>query len=196
MAVAMSSDLITLLEREASAEREKVLAEARAQAEAIRAEARREAAALLTSTRARLEAEARAALIKAQSTTHLRAASTVLQAKEAQITRVFSAAEADLARLASDAQRYPAALRLFLEEALAGVHSSAVVTVNPADQTVVAGLIRLAGRDATVRPDPALQGGVRVSSSDGRLVITNTLTSRLERARPGLAAQVARVLWE
>jgi len=68
--------------------------------------------------------------------------------------------------------------------------------VNPADQTVVAGLIRLAGQDATVRSDQAPQGGVRVSSPDGRLVITNTLTFRLERARPSLAAQVARVLWE
>ena len=194
--MATSSDLITLLEREAAAEREKVLAEARAQAEAIRAEARRGATALLTSTRARLEIETRSALIKAQSTTHLRASSTVLQAKEEQIVRVFSAAETDLARLAGDGHRYPAALRLFLEEALGGVRGAAVVAVSPADQAVVAGLVRLAGWDATVRPDPALQGGVRVSSPDGRLVITNTLASRLERARPALAAQVAKMLWE
>ncbi|MGQ0571983.1 MAG: V-type ATP synthase subunit E family protein [Armatimonadota bacterium] len=41
-----------------------------------------------------------------------------------------------------------------------------------------------------------MQGGVRVASPNGRFVVTNTLTSRLERARPALAAEVAKALWE
>lgn len=192
----MSSELVTLLEREAAAEREQVLAEARAQAETIRADARREADELLAGTRSRLEAEARAALVKAQSTAHLRASARVLQVKEEEIARVFSAAESELARLASDEQRYPAALRLFVEEALQGVSGPAVVAANPADQTLVADLVRQRGGDVTVRSDPAVQGGVRVSSPEGRFMVTNTLASRLERARPALAAEVARALWE
>lgn len=191
-----SSELITLLEREAAAEREKLLAEARAQSEAIRADAERQVAELLTGTRARLEAEARSALVKAQSTAHLRASSMVLQAKEEQIAGVFNAAEAELVRLAQDRQQYSAVLRSFVEEALQGFGTEAVVTVNPADQAAVEMLAQQRGWRVTVKTDPGVQGGVRIASSDGRFMVTNTLASRLERARPALAAQVARALWE
>jgi vacuolar-type H+-ATPase subunit E/Vma4 len=194
--VATSSELITLLEREAEAERGRVLAEARAQAEQMRAAAQREADEHLASARARLEAEAKATLVKAQSTAQLRAASMVLRAKEEEIARVFSAAEAELAKLVRDPQRYPDALRAFIEEGLAGFAERAVVTVNPADQAIAQELARARGWTVTVQADPAVQGGVRVSSPDGRFVVTNTARSRLERARPALAAEVAKTLWE
>jgi vacuolar-type H+-ATPase subunit E/Vma4 len=194
--VATNSELITLLEREATAEREQILNDARTQADEFRAQARREAEEYLAATRARLEADARAALVKAQSTAQLRAASLVLQAKEQEIARVFTAAEAELAKFARDPQRYPAALRAFIEEGVQGLQGRAVVTVNPADQVLVQDLVRHRGWDATVQTDPAVQGGARISSSDARFVVTNTLASRLERARPALAAEVARALWD
>jgi vacuolar-type H+-ATPase subunit E/Vma4 len=194
--VATSSELITLLEREAQAEREQVQADARAQAEQIRAAAQREADEYLTSARARFEAEAKAALVKAQSTAQLRAASMVLQAKEDEIARIFTAADAELARLVGEPQRYPDVLRAFIEEGLAGFAGRAAVIVNPADQAIAQELARARGWDVTVQTDPAVQGGVRVSSPDGRFVVTNTAKSRLERARPALAADVAKTLWE
>jgi vacuolar-type H+-ATPase subunit E/Vma4 len=193
--VATSSELITLLEREAAAEREQVLAGARAQAEEIRDRARREAEAYLAAARERLEAETRAVLVKAQSTAQLRAASMVLQAKEDEIARVFAQAEEELARVASDAQRYPAVLRAFVEEGLRGLRGPAVVTVNPADAAAAEAVVRDRA-EVTVRTDPAVRGGARVATPDGRFVVTNTLASRLERARPMLAAEVARILWE
>jgi vacuolar-type H+-ATPase subunit E/Vma4 len=194
--VATSSELLTLLEREAVAEREQVLNDGRAQADITRARARQEADEYLTAARGRLEAEARAALVKAQSTAQLRAASMVLQAKEEEVARVFAAAEAELGRLVNDPQRYPDILRAFIEEGLRGFEGSAVVTVNPADQSIAQELMRARGWDGTVQTDAAVHGGARVSSPDGRFVVTNTVSSRLERARPALAAEVAQVLWE
>ena len=191
----MSSDLITLLEREATAERDQVLAAARAQAETIRADARRQADELLVAQRVRLEAEGKAALVKAQSTAHLKASSLVLQAKEEQIAQVFARAEAELARFSGNGQAYPAALRTFIEEGLQSLGGRAVVTVNPADQPIAQAVAGKRGGDVTVRTDAAVQGGARLASPDGRLVVTNTLTSRLNRARPMLAAEVARMLW-
>ncbi|MGH2373414.1 MAG: V-type ATP synthase subunit E, partial [bacterium] len=192
--------LITLLEREAAAERDKLLAEARSQAEAVRAQARREAEELLAAHQAGLEAEAKAAVVKAQSTAHLRASSLLLQAKDEEIRRVFAQAEAELARFAGNGQRYPGILEAFIEEALRGMGSGAVVTVNPSDKDTaeaVVAMMKLGDRigKAAVRTDASVQGGVRISSPDGRLVVTNTLGSRLERARPMLAAEVARALW-
>jgi V/A-type H+-transporting ATPase subunit E len=191
-----NSELVTLLEREAAAERDQVLAEARVQAEALLAEARRQAEAILADARARLDAEQKAALVKAQSTAQLHAASLVLRAKEEEIARIFASAEVELAKLPGDHQRYPAALRMFVEEALRGFPGRAVVSVSAADEQVVQGLARLGVWDVQVRADPSVQGGCRVATPDGRFVVTNTLASRLARARPALAAEVARLLWE
>lgn len=189
------SELIALLEREAASEREQILAEARAQAEAIRSEARRAADEVLAATRARLDADSRAALVKAKSTATLRASSLVLQAKEAEIARVFAQAEVALALLATDARRYPEILRRFIEEGLRDLGGAGVVSVAPADQATAEALVRERGWEATVHADPAISAGARLSSPDGRMVVTNTLASRLIRARPALTAGVARMLW-
>lgn len=194
--VATSPELVALLEREAAAEREQILNDARAQADAIRADARRAAEEYLSATRGRLEAEGRAALVKAQSTALLRSSALVLQAKEEAINLVFARAHDDLAALARDTQHYPAVLQAFIEESLGGIAGHAVVTVNPADQAAAEALVRTRGWDATVQADPAVWGGAQVSSPGGRFVVTNTLASRLERARPALAAEVAKILWE
>lgn len=191
----MSSELITLLEREGAAEREQVLTEARAQAAAVTTEAKRQADEMLAAHKERLAAEAKAALVKAQSTAQLRAASLVLKVKDEAISTVFSGAEAELSRLVSNGQRYPAALRMFIEEGLRGFPGRALVAVNPADQSIAQALVKERGWEVTIQADPAVQGGARISSPDGRLVVTNTLTSRLDRARPMLAAEVAGVLW-
>ncbi|MDR7483203.1 MAG: V-type ATP synthase subunit E family protein [Armatimonadota bacterium] len=192
----MASELIALLEREAQAEREQILAEARTQAEAIVAAARQQAAELVARHRERLEAEYRAAMTKAQSTAQLRATSLVLRAKEEEIGKVFAEAEAELARLGQDAQAYPAALQTFIEEAVASLGSAAVITVHPADAPVAQAVVRRHGWQVRVTTDPAVRGGARVASADGRFVVTNTLASRLERARPMLAGEIARLLWE
>jgi V/A-type H+-transporting ATPase subunit E len=189
------SELIALLEREAQAERERVLDEARVQAEAIRAQAARDAEEYLEATRTRLEAEGRAALVKARSAARLKATSLVLQAKEEEIGRVFVAAARALAELVRDPARYPDVLQAFIEEGLKGVAGRTVVTVNPSDEGTVVELARRLGWEIEVRTDPAVSGGARIASPDGRFVVTNTVTSRLERARPALAADVAKTLW-
>ena len=191
-----NSELITLLQREADAEREQVLAEGRKQADAILADARRQAEETVTAARVRLEADQKAALLKAQSTAQLHAASLVLRAKEEEIERIFERADAELARLLDDSQRYPAALRSFVEEALQGFQGRATVSVSPSDEPVVQGLARVRGWDVDVRADASVRGGARVSAPDGRYMVTNTMASRLERARPALAAELAKLLWE
>lgn len=192
----MSSELITLLEREAATEREKILAEARAEAEKVVAEARRQAEELLAAHKERLEAETRAARVRAQSTAHLRASSQILRAKEEEIAQVFAAAEGALARIPSDGQRYPAILSAFITEGLGGLENVGTVTVNPADVAAAQAVLKERGASVTVQTDPPVVGGVKVTSPDGRFVLTNTLSSRLERARPIIAADVAKALWE
>ncbi len=192
----MSTELVRLLEREAAAERKRVIAEARAEAEAVLSNARTEAEEHLERQRLRLESERSAAAVRARSTANLRHSALVLRAKEEEIARVFARAEAELASFVGDSRRYPSVLRRFLEEGLGTIDGRAVVTVNPADRSVAEALIAEIGREAELRVDPSVKGGVLVATQDGRFVVTNTLASRLARARAALAAEVAEILWE
>lgn len=191
----MASELITLLEREAEAERERILAEARERAARIVEEARAEAEAFLEAQRRRIEAELEAARIRAQGTAALRAASLVLQAKDEEIDRVFERAKEKLEQIPEDPARYAAILRHLVREAVEGFGGRVVVECAASDVPAVEAAIRELGIDAEVHPASDVRGGVRVRSEDGRFVVENTLASRLERAREALLPEVADLLW-
>ncbi len=192
----MASELIDLLEREAEAERQRILAEARQRAEELRRQAEADAHALLEAQRRRVAAEVEAARVRARGVAHLRASSAVLEAKDQVLEEVFRRAAEELDRVARDPARYGALLRGLLREAVAGFQGPVVVECAEQDLHAVEAAARELGVPvAQVRPDSALRAGVRVRSEDGRFVVENTLLSRLQRARQALLAEVAEVLW-
>jgi len=191
----MASELIQLLEREAEAERERILAEARERADRIRNEAEAQATALVEAQRRRIASEVEAARVRAQSAATLRATSLILEAKDEQIDRVFELAQTELERISHDPTRYPAILRRLLQEAVEGFEGRVVVECAESDVAAVGAIARELGIEADVRPSPDVWGGVRVRSEDGRFVVENTLTSRLARARQALLSEVAEILW-
>ena len=189
------SDLIAILEKEAAAEIERILADARAEAERLVQEARQQADAELADTRARLEAERVAAQTRARSAAALRASALILQAKDQALAEVFARARAEMDRLVQDRARYGAILAGLLREAASGVGGRVVVQVNPKDTDLARRAVRDLGLDAEVQPAEDVRGGVRVVSADGRFMVENTLSSRVERARAALAPEVAALLW-
>jgi V/A-type H+-transporting ATPase subunit E len=191
----MTSELVVILEKESAAEIERLLGEARARAEQITAEAQRTAEAMLAAARARVEQERRAALARAASAAQVRAAAQVLQAKDQVIAEVFRRAEAQLAQLRQDRARYAGLLRALLREAAAGMGGRLIVEAHPDDRDLVHQAAKELGLDAEVTAAADVQGGVRVATADRRFIVENTLRSRLERARPVLATDVAALLW-
>jgi V/A-type H+-transporting ATPase subunit E len=193
----MGSELIDLLEREAEAERQRLLAEARERAERLVQEAQADAQALLEAQRRRLAAAVEAARVRARGVAQLRATSRVLEAKDQQLEEVFRRAAAQLERVVQDPDRYGRILRGLLREAAEGFNGPVVVECAERDAAAVEAAARELGLHAVqVRTDPSLREGVRVRSEDGRFVVENTLSSRLQRARQLLLAEVADVLWE
>ncbi len=191
----MSSDLVAILEQEAAAEIERILTEARAQAEQVTSEARKEAEASLQTQRRRLEGERKAARTKAESAAALAASALVLQAKDRAITEIFSRAESELARVRRDKVRYPTVLRGLIREAAGLLEGRVVVEAQRDDLEAVRQAVRDLQLDADVRSSEDVSGGVRLSTTDGRFVVENTLDSRLARIRPMLAPEVAALLW-
>jgi len=191
----MSSELVAILERESAAEIERILAEARERAAQVTAEARRQAEDQLQAARERAEGERKAALARAGSAAQVRAAALVLRAKDRAIAEVFTRAEAELRRIQQDKARYAAALRALIREAATGLNGRLVVEVHPEDQDLSKRAVRDLGLDADVATSADVSGGVRVFTADRRFVVENTLASRVERVRPVLASEVARLLW-
>jgi len=191
----MSSDLIVLLEQEAGAERERLLAEARQQAEQIRAVAREQAQQLVEGQRERQEAALRAARVRAQSTAQLQAQALLLERKDQAMAEVFRRAAEALDALVRDRSRYGRVLDRLIEEGAGEFSGQVLIETHSDDVDPVRDAARRHGLDAEVRGTNEVRGGVRLSSPDGRYVVVNTLASRLERARPTLGSEVARVLW-
>jgi len=67
-----------------------------------------------------------------------------------------------------------------------------LVRVNPADTATTAKLFP----GAEIEPDPQIPAGLAATSRDGRITVDNTLSTRLERAWPRLAAELLREVVE
>lgn len=191
----MSSELIAILEKEASAEIERVLADARVQADHLITEARKEAQAYLEAQRQHLDAERKAARAKALSAAQVRASALVLQTKDRAASEVFAKADAELAGIQQDKAKYPAVLRGLIREAANGLGNRVVIEVRPRDLDLTRHAVRELKLDAEVKPSEEVSGGARATTGDGRLVVENTLTSRVERVKPLLISEVAALLW-
>ncbi len=191
----MTSELIAVLEKEASAEVERILAEARAQAEEIVAKAQREAQSYLETQRRQAEAERAAARTKAESAAQLQAASLTLQAKDQAMRAIFADAEAVLQQISQNKAQFAKILRGLIHEGATGLSGHLIVDVHPDDLQAARQAVKELGLDAEVKASPTISGGVRLKTPDGRFAVENTLTSRLERIKPVLASEVAALLW-
>lgn len=192
----MGSELARLLEGEARVEKDKVLAEARARAEELLAAARKDAEELAAATRRRLEDERAQARTRAASAASLKAAAMLLEAKDKAIQAVFDRAAAELKRMSADPSRRRALLRTLLAEAAQGLESQGgMLDVPPGDAGIAQEIAKEMGLSVEIRETPEVIGGVRLTTRDRRVMVENTLASRLSRARAALVSRVAETLW-
>ena len=91
---------------------------------------------------------------------------------------------------------YPRILRRLAEEALglAG-GSDLVLHVDPRDKILLEKILRDLQRNSEVVADLESAGGLTIASRDGRFLVTNTLESRLSRARELLKGEVFTILY-
>lgn len=190
------ADLAALLDREATAEIEGILSEARERASAIVSEAEEEAEALLANRERAARAQRDAELVRARSSAQLEASSLTLRAQHAAIQDVFEEAERSIAETARG-PGYDKVMAALIEEALAAGGFSRdqvdTVMVHPDEEAVARKVVEKAGLDATVVPDSGVRAGVRLKAGE-HMVIENTLFGRLGSLRDELAGEVAQVL--
>lgn len=179
---------IDRLRSEAESRAQQILEAAERKAAIVREEARRAALWPATAERARRLHQAK-----------LEALRTVGEIRNQLIETTLSETRRHLADLHADPD-YPLILRRLIAEAVdalgeAELHNGRVVLeIDPQDERLIRHILDDLGVDVQVVSSLHGWGGIVVTSSDGRVVVNNTLESRLERATPFLCQDLAAFL--
>jgi V/A-type H+-transporting ATPase subunit E len=162
---------LELRNREATAV-EEIRARARKQAGGIRQACLDEAKKSITTERNKL-----LYLTKAESKELL------IKVRENAFERAYSEVEVRLKDLRSD-PKYPAVFENLLKEAAGAMGDEVfIVHIDPRDEALCKKTISLLNRSSEIRTDLVTEGGVVLSLPDNSVVISNTVESRLQRAK-------------
>lgn len=176
-------NLLRSVEESAQEKEQEIRKKAGQQAGEIRAEATREAEAV--QERAIREAE-RSAAVERNKQLYLARGEIkqrLLKSREKIFAAAFDEAEKQLSRLRQD-PAYPAVFERLAREATGAMGGTVFsVHIDRRDLDLCTGTLAALGIRCEVLPDIESAGGLVVSSPDGLVTISNTVESRLERAR-------------
>lgn len=189
----MNSELIKVIEREAEAEKQRILEASRQSAAEMVQQARTQAAELEEKHRSDNLAWEKAEMAKAESTANLQAMAIILSAKSRAIEGVFRTAYDKIRK--SSGESYKMALKSMIAEAAAEIKGDMVILAAQADLKTVQELAKAAKLKAEVRADPQVAEGIIVTDQSGNSAVLNRFSDRLERAKPSLMARVSEILW-
>lgn len=162
----------TELRRRAAAAVDEIRARAKKQADAIRRSHLDEAQKSVTAERNKL-----LYLTRAENK------ELMIKTRETAFERAFDEARSRLSGLRND-PKYPAVFENLLREATHSLaDGSFVVHTDPKDTALCRKVLAALKISAEIRTDITTAGGVVASLPDGSVVISNTVESRLERAR-------------
>jgi V/A-type H+-transporting ATPase subunit E len=181
---------IAQIHRAADEEIAQLIAEAEAQAQAIRARHHARVEPLLAQQAANLQNQA-----------ELDARRALAEAREQLLNEAFAQAQARLAQV-RPSNDYPAIFRALVHQAINALGNDIATTseqrlivhVDPADVALARTVFNELGVSCEIVPQTMPLGGVEIATFDERVVITNTLAARLERARKYLRGTIAQML--
>lgn len=187
---ASGADQVREIEAHTQARVEEVLAAAESEAWRLREESRAAAAAPATAARARILYPAR-----------LEALQIVGKIREELVDTVLGQTEERLAGMRTE-DLYAPMLRQLTEEALTELNGSPHETENtrleadPRDRELLEGILQDLGLELQLSYELGCWGGLTARSEDGRVVVVNTLETRLERGTPHLRRCLAALFEE
>lgn len=121
-------------------------------------------------------------------------AKQIIRAKESNIEEVFKGAAKGLEAMRSSGE-YSKHFRHLFEETVANSDEKLIVSVDKRDKELASQLIAEMGVACELRADITCLGGLKATSPDGRIALTNTFDSRLERAKQYLKTDVTITLF-
>lgn len=188
--------ILAAIEDEAAVEIAHIEGESQRRARAILEQASREALAIEQAAAGALDADLESKATRLRNQARIQSTRTLMKAREAIVQQAREGALVQV-RALREREDYPDLLAGLLDEALAALPGEgAVVRIDPRDRELIAGLLAKTKPGAPLDVEVALDtwGGVEVASADGRIIVRNTLETRLERADPYLRRLVAETI--
>ncbi len=185
--------LVAEIDREAEAEKERILSEARDKASRILAEAdagiarSREEASRLAEKRARVDEDRLFGQVR------LEAQAQRLRGLRRAYERAFAMARERIDKLVRS-PGYRDTLRTLVREALEQTPQAALVTVAREDVKICSEVVRESGAECEVAGAELPPGSVVVSSADGKVKVDNSLAARLAAAEGAMETRITRCL--
>ena len=192
------ANLSALLEREAGAEIESILSEARERASEIKSQAEDEAESIRAQKERASSSQSEAVKVRGRSSAQLEASSMRLKAQHRAVESVFDQAEQNLRDLTQDNKRYKPVLTSLLDEVVESLGGSDTITklyVHPDDKKHITEAAKKHGLDSKLETDESVRGGVKVRAQGASATVENSLFDRLEAAKDDLASEVSKVLF-
>jgi V/A-type H+-transporting ATPase subunit E len=186
------SKLEEILQQEAEAEIDAILAQADSMAAKIVSEAQSRAMAKVAAHQKKIEAETRSATRQGQSTAELIVSNARIQAKGEVMDLLRQKVLLALEETSSQ-PGYGEVLQALATEAMGVAETAETLVVHPQDKEKLGDWAL--HRVLALQTDPELRLGVRIVSRSGKNV-ENTLPERLHRAWGTLAPEVTKLLWE
>jgi vacuolar-type H+-ATPase subunit E/Vma4 len=189
-------DIVRLIEREATDEADRLVADARAQAASIVEAAEAAAQARVTAACERAEPSIQGEAARRVNAARLHLLEGRAEAAARQIDDVMLAAEAALKdiTIAADGRRWEEALSRLTVAAVEAVGPGAIVRVRARDASLVAAVVEAHGGHVEPLTEPDAGPGIRAVAADGRIEVDATLHTRLRRARTMLAEDIGTTL--
>lgn len=190
------ANLEALLKREAQAEVDAIISEAKSRASEIVASAKEDASTLKAQRERSAESQHEALIVRGKSAAQLEASSLKLRTQHELVESAFDGAREQIDALIKDKKRYQEVLPKLLDEVLESLSDSKVasVIVNPSDKKLITDALKERGVDVTVETDKSVHGGVRVKT-ETNVMVSNSLIARLESARDELASDASQALF-
>ncbi len=188
--------IVAAIESVGDAEVARIRAEAESRARQILDEARHKAAAIHEEARRAALRPAAGARARRLHQAKLEALRTVGEVRNRFIEAVLSETRRRLSELRAEPD-YPLILRRLTEEALSALGeedsdgSQPSIEVDPRDEAQLRHILAELGLDVSIVPSINDWGGIVARSSDERILVRNTLETRLERAAPFLGRDLA-----
>ncbi len=186
------SKLVGILQEEALADVNGILAEADSRAELLIREAKSKASEQVEACRKKAETELRAAQRRAKSAGELAVSMARIRARGEAIALVKEKALAAFENMVSK-PNYKQILEALAEEASKAAEEPEAVVVHPDDRSKLSTWAMQ--KELELRTDSELHLGVRIMARNGNCSVENTLPERLQRAWESLAHGVALRLW-
>jgi V/A-type H+/Na+-transporting ATPase subunit E len=175
----------------AAAERKRELGEkAVAEAEAIRKAAVERAGGFRTEAMARAERKVAAEREMMLSRVRQEVKLEFLKRRNELAERAFDASRGRVLAMRTSPSYRDVVKRLAVEAIGLAGGTDLVFHVDPRDRSLFEGILRELGRNSEIATDIETAGGLTVTSRDGKILVTNTLESRLARARDLLKGEV------